>query len=119
MPSENCTLDQATGQYIANQLIEAEVAIDRAVMAIAKLGVLLPEARLKARIAAEIGQEAIDHIAASHVCLGGARREIVAAHKDLAVTARRVGLDVHAFGSLYGKPSLLRELKPAIVARAA
>jgi len=85
-------------QEVADRLIAAENAIDLALQRTAELAGYMPQARHKANLAAEVGQEALERAIGTISVLVQARREIVATHKELAVTQGRVGLAAFAMG---------------------
>ncbi len=95
------------GQSVADHLITAENRIDEAIVAVANLGALLPQARKDLRLACEVGHEAFDDIAATIQRLTAARGFIIKTHKALKVTGDQVGLGEVNFGGLYGKPTAL------------
>lgn len=102
---------RTAAQEVADRLIAAETAIDVALSAAAELVGYMPQARLHANVAAEIGHEAIERSAAAFTSLINARREIVEAHKELAETKVRIGLRTYALGGLMPKPDPKGEMR--------
>src|SRR5690606_8715474 len=89
---------------VADRLFRAEFAIDTALVRAAELVGALPAARRRGRIAATVGQPAIDGAAEAVAALGRARAALVAAHDELASTHRRLGLGRFASGPAHEKP---------------
>ncbi|MDO1560097.1 hypothetical protein Q0812_11730 [Brevundimonas sp. 2R-24] len=89
---------------VAEKLFEAELAIDQALSKTAELASLLPRARLRARLAACVGQPAFDGAAGAINSLSEARRSIVVTHEELAAAHRRIGLGRFASGPGLEKP---------------
>jgi len=85
-------------QEVADRLFAAENAIDLALQRTAELAGYMPQARSKANLAAEVGQDALERAIGTISVLVQARREIVATHKELAVTQGKVGLAAYAMG---------------------
>lgn len=90
-------------QQIADRLMAAEVALDRAVIETASLAGYLPQARIECMLAAEVGHEALEHVAATVASLIEARTRIVATHRALATARLDAGLGEVAFGGLMRK----------------
>ena len=89
---------------VAEKLFEAELAIDQALSTTAELVSLLPNARLRARLAASVGQPALEGAAGAVTALSEARRSIVVTHEELAAAHRRIGLGRFASGPGLEKP---------------
>lgn len=89
---------------VAAALFEAELAIDQALSKTAELISILPTARLRARLAATVGQSAVDGAAGAVTALSQARRSIVTTHEELAAAHRRIGLGRFASGPGLEKP---------------
>lgn len=89
---------------VAETLFEAEGALDAALAKVAGLMGAMPLARQEARVAATVGQNAIDHVAAAITALSAARREMVAAHEALLDVQGRIGLGAVNFGAGFIKP---------------
>ena len=95
------------GQSVADHLITAENTIDEAIVAVANLGALLPQARKDLRLACEVGHQAFDDIGTAFQQLIVARGFMIKTHQALKVTGDQVGLGEVNFGGLYGKPTAL------------
>ena len=93
-------------QGVADRLMAAEAALDLALTCAAELTGYMPAARIEANIAAEIGHSAMEHSAAALSLMMRARGEIVAAHRELAITKDQIGLRTVAIGGLVPKPPL-------------
>lgn len=85
---------------VAGRLYAAETAIDAALAEAAALVGLLPCARADAHLAAVTGQRAFDGAAASVLALTQARGHLVETHNVLSALARRMGVDIVAFGPI-------------------
>lgn len=92
-------------QGVADRLIAFETALDVALARAADLTGYMPTARLEANVAAEVGHAAMEHSAAALSLIMRARGEIVAAHKELAITKDAIGLRTVAIGGLMPKPA--------------
>lgn len=90
----------AVGVALSLRLHAAEAAIDTALAETARLAVLLPAARARARLSATTGGRAFDGTAAAIGALTAARSHLVDTHTTLAALARRLGLDDLAVGPL-------------------
>jgi len=90
----------AVGVALSLRLHAAEAAIDTALAETARLAVLLPAARARARLSAVAGQRAFDGTAAAIGALAAARSHLVETHTTLAALARRLGLGDLAVGPL-------------------
>ena len=95
------------GQSVADHLITAENTIDEAIVAIANLGALLPQARKDLRLACEVGHQAFDDIGTAFQQLIVARGFIIKTHHALKDTGDQIGFGEVNFGGLYGKPTAL------------
>ena len=93
-----------TVQSVIDQLNAAEFGVDNAFTEVAAFNALLPKARQQAHVAAEVGQEALEHAGEALQHVLRARAAMVAAHKALAVVRTDLGLDAVAFGGLAPKP---------------
>ena len=91
------------GRIGNDQLHATERAIDAAIMEAAAFTAAMPRARMEANIAAEVGQAAIERSAAAFAALIEARREIVAAHQELAAVKDQIGLRTVALGGMHYK----------------
>ena len=92
-------------QGVADRLLAAEAGIDNALTLAAALNGQLPEARLSAKLAAEVGHEAIELASNAYQHLVQARAAIVKVHQSLAQVQITIGLEAFAFGGSYGKPT--------------
>lgn len=90
----------AVGVALSLRLHAAEAAIDTALAETARLAVLLPAARTRARLSAVAGGKAFDGTAAAIGALAAARSHLVDTHATLSALARRLGLDDLAVGPL-------------------
>lgn len=88
------------GRDLTSRVHSAEVALDKALVEIAGLAAALPDARLKASLAATAGQPAFDGVAASLLAATQARAHLGGAHRTLAALARKLGLEVIAAGPM-------------------
>ena len=73
-------------QGVADRLMAAEHAIDLAIARTAELTGFIPAARAEADLACEVGQEALEYAAESFSALVKARAQMIASHRELAVT---------------------------------
>ena len=89
---------------VADTLYRAEFAVDGALSRTAALLGALPAARRRGRLAATVGQPAIDGAAEAVAALARARAALAAAHEDLAAVHRRLGLGTFASGPWHDKP---------------
>lgn len=89
---------------VADNLFEAEKAIDAALTTTARLAGVIPALRGDAKLSALVGQGAIERAIRSVAALGEARREIVEAHKELTLAQELIGLRTTAFGEWGDKP---------------
>lgn len=92
-------------QNVAKHLIEAEAAIDEAVIKVSALAACIPTSRLAANLAAEVGHEALAGTMGVCQSLVEARARIVETHQSLAATSEAIGLPPRAFGPLPDKQS--------------
>ena len=92
---------ETIARSVAEKLFAAEEAIDIAAARIAELNAALPIARLDARFAAAIGQEAFASSASAIVLIARTREEIVATHANLKRTNDDVGLREVSYGDLF------------------
>jgi len=96
---------QAIARNVAERLFAAEEALDVAAARIAELNAALPLARLDAKLAATIGQEAIRHSASAMMLVAETREKIVVAHASLKETSDTIGLRELSYGDLLKAPS--------------
>lgn len=83
---------------INDQLKIAEHAIDKALSEAATLAAFMPQARVDANVAAEIGQVALERTHAAFSALVTARGELIAAHQELSVVKDQIGLRTIGLG---------------------
>jgi hypothetical protein len=88
---------------IARQLFAAEAAIDAAITEMATLSAMMPEARLRVKVAASLGHEALRHAGASLSSLIIARESAVCAHTALDQAKTDIGLRTYGIGAGYPK----------------
>lgn len=79
-------------QLVATKLNEFEKALDIAIMKGGELVSAQPAARLKAKLAASVGQEGIAKTGAAIAALYAARATIVEAHAAFEVTGKDLGV---------------------------
>lgn len=89
---------------VVRDLHEAEIAFDDAISAVARLGAMLPQARIRARVAATVGQGVIDNVLAACSLAGQARAKLVETHNQLNDVKAQLGLATVAAGGGYEKP---------------
>ncbi|WP_150293352.1 MULTISPECIES: hypothetical protein [Sphingobium] len=92
---------ETIAKSVAGKLFAAEEAIDIAAARIAELNAALPIARLDARFAAAIGQDALVSSASAVMLIAQTRQEIVATHANLKQTNDDVGLAEVGYGDLF------------------
>ncbi|MDT7532438.1 hypothetical protein OVY48_03185 [Sphingobium sp. SA2] len=92
---------QTIAKSVAERLFAAEAALDIAAARIAELNASLPLARLDARFAAAIGQEAIATSAAAVMLIAQTREQMVITHAHLKRASDDVGLGQTAYGDLF------------------
>ena len=79
-------------QEVAQKLGALERQIDQTLVAAGALIAALPDARVRARLSAVVGQEALDLVAQTTVMLSQARGKLVEAHHALAETGNQIGV---------------------------
>ncbi|CAN5489585.1 hypothetical protein BH10PSE4_BH10PSE4_20730 [soil metagenome] len=79
-------------ETLATHLFSTEEAVDNTLALMGDLIAAMPRARLQARVAAGVGQVAVDHVMEAATALAGARRSLVAAHGALNDAKDQVGL---------------------------
>jgi hypothetical protein len=92
-----------TTNSVANQLFAAEAAIDNAICEVAKLSAMMPEARLRVKVAASLGHEALKHAGESLTSLIEARASVVCVHTELDQAKTDIGLRTYGIGAGYPK----------------
>lgn len=80
------------GVRVARQVRTAEHAIDQAMIEVCRLIQTSLEGRVESRLAAEVGQSAIENIVAGLGQLATVRASVVAGHADLAIVAEDHGI---------------------------
>lgn len=88
---------------VADQLFKAEEAVDGALSGASRLTATMCQARHDANLAATVGQDAIEEVAAAVAAIAKARGHIVSAHRALDATKDRIGLRTMNFGTGAGK----------------
>jgi len=77
---------------LASQLFTTEEAVDSTLALMGDLIAAMPRARIAARVAAGVGQQAVDHVLEAASGLAQVRRSLIAAHGALAEARDQVGL---------------------------
>lgn len=95
----------AAARAIAKALRPSEDTIDTSIATAANLIATIVDARLKAGVAPEIGHDAFMRAAASLAALTEARDQVVACHKQLAVTRDIQGIDPSEAGCTIKVPA--------------
>lgn len=91
---------------VAKHVIEAEIAIDQAFVATARLAAFMPEARQMANVSAELGQHAFQTISKTIQILSDARKGMVETHQALAATQEGMGMRERNFGGFIDKAAM-------------
>lgn len=91
---------------IATQLFAAEEAIDTAISEMAKLSAMMPEARLRVKVSASLGHDALKHASASLAALVEARTSVVSVHSVLDQAKTDIGLRTYGIGAGWQKGAL-------------
>ncbi len=94
------------GRTIAVQLAEFETSLDHALHKGAALLAALPIARLEARLAVTVGQDALERVIDSITAISAARRAVVEGHLQFESIRQQLGLPVHATGDKGVSPGL-------------
>lgn len=89
---------------VVRDLHEAEIAFDDAISAVATLSAALPQARIRAKVAATVGQDVIDSVLQACSLMGQARAKLVETHHRLGDVKKQLGLKAVAAGGGYEKP---------------
>lgn len=79
-------------QAVAERLWATETAIDNALAEAAALAGFMPLARMDAKLAAEVGHQAIAFVAGAVNMLIEARARVIDAHSELADTQKKLGI---------------------------
>ena len=97
---------------LANQLFAAEAAIDTAITEMAKLSAMMPEARIRVKVSASLGHDAMQHASQSLSSLVEARTGIVSVHSALDQAKTDIGLRTYGLGGGWQKgPSAASSLE--------
>jgi hypothetical protein len=91
-------------QGIVDRLHALERAIDAAIASGGELAMFMPQARMQAHVAAEVGHEALAHATGALSTLVQARGQVVAAHRELSQVKDQLGLRELAVGGAGDKP---------------
>jgi hypothetical protein len=97
---------------VAERLFAAETAVDLAVARLGELNAALPLARLDARLAAEIGQDALESSTNAIVLAARTREQLVATHRRLKAASQDMGLETVNFGDALKAPAADLRLVP-------
>ena len=89
---------------VAEELWATERAIDAAIAQGGDFVATMIQARRDLNLAAVVGADAQTKVIEALGALAQARAAVVAAHADLAVAQRRLGIDVTSHGGPLGKP---------------
>lgn len=89
---------------IAAQLFAAEEAVDAAITQMAKLSAMMPEARLRVKVSASLGHEALKSASDALSSLINARGQIVSVHAALDQVKTDIGLRTYGIGAGFEKP---------------
>ena len=84
--------DRQVGVRVARQLRTAEHAIDQAMIEVCRLVQASLEGRVESRLAAEVGQSALENIVTGLGQLATVRANVIAGHADLAIVAKDHGI---------------------------
>lgn len=109
---------QMIASSVAERLFAAETALDLAAARIAELTAALPLARLDARLAASVGQDALCNSAAAMMLIAQTREKVIAAHANLKQASDDIGLREVSYGDLLkvhaaGAPGDIQHLRVA------
>ena len=88
---------------VASSLFDAEKDIDSAVTRTLGLITAMLEARAEAKLPTEYGQGALDSLGGAVTALIASRRQMVEAHRELAVVQDQIGLRTKSFGDEFPK----------------
>lgn len=95
----------------AEQLFTAEDAVETALCEVARLGLMLGQLRMDAKISAVVGQDAIDGVAILYKRLSKARADAIKLHAALDEVKTQIGARTVMVGSDNGKPPPPPELR--------
>jgi len=88
---------------IARQLQETEAAMDQSILRANALVTAMIEARIEGKLAAEVGQDALDNIVSGLKAMTEARGAIARGHGDLAKVADGLAIEWRLDGPLEEK----------------
>lgn len=88
-------------KQVATDLFALELAIDQALAAAARLSATIPESRIRAKVAATVGQEAIQSVGDVLSALHAARAGAVDAHNKFADVHQQLFQETYASGDLW------------------
>jgi hypothetical protein len=91
----------AAADEIAENLFNFEVALDAAIAAAGRLTSSIPEARMKAKVSAVAGQDAMGRIGDALASLHAARASAVVAHHEFATLYQQMFRKTFASGDLW------------------
>jgi phosphoglycerate-specific signal transduction histidine kinase len=94
----------AAATIVAKQMYESELAIDRALAAIARLQAALPEARMEASLSAVVGQDVIEQVTRALTAMVRVRRAMVDVHNKLDGLKTDIGLRELSMSGGMAKP---------------
>jgi hypothetical protein len=89
---------QAAAQRIADQLFEAEYALDEALAKMATLVAAIPAARGDLGVSMKTGASAVTRLAGVVPVLAELRQTVAGAHDELAVIQRAIGVRPNMVG---------------------
>jgi hypothetical protein len=95
---------RAVVEDIQGQLLETEIAVEAAITSIGRLAILLPDARIRARVSPVAGQAAFENIGAAMAKIVDVRGHMVAAHEHLEQARADFRMPELAAGGGYEKP---------------
>ncbi len=91
-------------EHLADKLLTAEAALDKAFQCVAELAGYMPVARQSAGVSIAVGHGAMTSVAAVLTSLGEARTNMIEAHGALAKAQRRAGVEERNYGAFVDKP---------------
>lgn len=112
IPEDTLMRNMQVGVRIARQVQTAEHAIDQAMIEVCKLIQTSLEGRVETRLAAEVGQSALEDIVAGLNQLAAVRGSVAAGHAGLSTVADEHQIGWRMDGMLEGKNTL--QASPAI-----
>jgi hypothetical protein len=95
---------QTAADDIAQILFRFETALDEAIACAGRLATTIPEARVKAKVSAVVGQDAMSRVGNALTALYSARAETVVAHRDFAELYEQMFRKSFASGDLWKIP---------------